>query len=386
VANYLPRFETVRREIAMCAWTRLVVPLVFLFFASKAAHSFAFQGIGTPDGYGNRAYAISADGSTVAGITDSASGGFAFRWTASEGLQGLGITDGTVDHAFGLSGDGSLIVGTGSAGAFSWSSVTGPSFLGFHGASDISADGKFIVGTASNPPGSQPVYWSLVSGVTVLPGIAGAPHLGQALGISLDGSTIVGSVATGTNGGSINSEAAAWINGAVPLLLGAGPTSTAHAASADGSVIVGQYFANGEYRAFRWTKSGGFEALSEIAGTNDMRAFAVSGDGSIVVGEARDPVTGRNVAFVWDASHGTRVLSDVLAGVGQIKNWYLTEAWGISADGRFVTGHGVNPGGIAESWIARIIPGQVPEPGTLALLGLGFAGLGLSRRRSRTAS
>jgi len=221
----------------------------------------------------------------------------------------------------------------------------------------VTADGSIVVGVANNLPGSQPVFWTAAGGVSILPGVPGAPHLGEAHGISADGSTIVGTAATGDDGRTTTFEAAAWVGESTPVILGTGPYSNAHAVSADGSVIVGQYFVNNQYRAFRWTQATGFQHLPEPAGNiSDMRAFAVSGDGSVVVGEAHNTVTNENEAFIWDAAHGTRRIKDMLIDSGQAEGWDLLEARGISADGRFVAGMARNPSGSSESWIADLQP------------------------------
>ena len=55
---------------------------------------------------------MSANGSVVVGISDSASGFEAFRWTKAGGMVGLGFLPGDVESdAFGVSADGSVIVG-----------------------------------------------------------------------------------------------------------------------------------------------------------------------------------------------------------------------------------------------------------------------------------
>ncbi len=103
-------------------WTRFLqlalasvgtsVPLVL---AASALAAPIFLPLGDLPGGGgfSDARAISADGSTVVGTSQSASGFEAFRWTSSGGMGGLGdLPDGGFDSgAVGASGDGSTIVG-----------------------------------------------------------------------------------------------------------------------------------------------------------------------------------------------------------------------------------------------------------------------------------
>jgi hypothetical protein len=93
----------------------------------------------------------------------------------------------------------------------------------------------------------------------------------------------------------------------------------------------------------------------------------VNQDGSIIVGAVYG-VPEFSRAFVWDKVHGQRDLRELLIdnGLGDVLgDWILREANGISADGRVIVGWGLNPAGLRQSWIVRL----VPEPGLGALIG-----------------
>jgi uncharacterized membrane protein len=118
-------------------------------------------------------------------------------------------------------------------------------------------------------------------------------------------------------------------------------------------------------------------ALPGLSGAISDSAWAVSADGSIIVGQSTPQGPNSLIAFIWDAVHGTRSLKTVLEddhGL-DLTGWQLEFAGGISADGRTIVGYGINPSGQREAWIATI-----PEPGSAALLALGL-GLLASRRR-----
>jgi probable HAF family extracellular repeat protein len=115
-----------------------------------------------------------------------------------------------------------------------------------------------------------------------------AVPLKPVLGISRDGLVLVGQ-----NPATL--QAATWTvsNGMVDLPPDSPPedSSTATAASSDGTVVVGTMIVGGSARAFRFTAASGKVDLGSPApGYDSPEATGVSADGSVVVGLVRgDP-------------------------------------------------------------------------------------------------
>ncbi len=92
--------------------------------------------------------------------------------------------------------------------------------------------------------------------------------------------------------------------------------------SADGAVLVGGSAVNNRNRPIRWTEAQGLQTI----GTDNGDAFAVSADGSVVVGRLNGSGLGAGVPFRWTAEDGMQVLAD--SGTAR----------GVSADGSVVVG------------------------------------------------
>jgi probable HAF family extracellular repeat protein len=336
--------------------------------AAPAAPPAPFQGVGSMPGT-SHAYAVSYDGSTVVGRVNATN---AFRWTAETGLVDLG--EGT-PHA--VSANGSTVVGEhsvpefGGARAFRWTAATGKQSLDYYHtwpgpenmATAISGDGLTIGGRDH----TYAVTWTVnpATGAVNRPTLVWEDKTRDLNAISHDGSTWVG-FANSPERGRAGQAYQYRAGGPVRLLghLGGAPNpgSEAFAVSADGSVVVGHANLSGashDLQAFRWTEATGMVGLPG----GMTRGRAVSGDGSIVVGSTGyDPPFTSDDALIWDAEHGTRDFQDVLTevyGLGpQLTGWSLSSANGISGDGRTIVGQGQNPQGRLEGWVVNL-----PDPG-----------------------
>lgn len=331
--------------------TWLLGPMVLITWTDAAPADFI--GLGSFGGP-SLAWAVSADGTTVVG--SGGGSGDAFSWTRSTGLVNLGPLpqrpqDGTT--AFGVSGEGSVIVGRNGAdsGAIRWTQATGWQLIpgSLYEAMGVSANGSVVVGRTYN---YEAYRWTQGGGAVLL----GGPY-SEAFAASANGSVIVG-FGTTTQG---QMEAFRWTQATGMTFLG-GFRTEARGVSADGSVIVGY---DDNFQVFRWTQATGLVDLG-IYG----QAFGVSGDGSVVVGDVRTNLGTQ--AFIWDSSHGMRLLSDVLTQQGDdLTGWRLDVATGISADGRTIVGYGEGPTGQPEAWVATLAT-PAPEPPALYLFGLGI--------------
>lgn len=167
------------------------------------------------------------------------------------------------------------------------------------------------------------------------------------LGVSSDGSVVVGMAYSGYDNGDPDpdKEAFRWTADGGMVSLGDWPGgyvgSWAYDVSSDGSVVVGVGKPDSGYEAFRWTTEYGMMTLGAIPdGYNSSSASAVSSDGSVVVGS--NYIVGPNYlgtsdsseAFVWTPDGGMVGLGDLPGG--SVGSW----ANDVSPDGSVVVGSG----------------------------------------------
>jgi probable HAF family extracellular repeat protein len=202
------------------------------------------------------------------------------------------------------------------------------------GVDAISADGTVVVGGATSASGNEAFRWNSATGMVGLgdlPGGGSNPNGrgSEAQGVSADGSVVVGK---GSSADSVPVEAFSWTqqNGMVGLgYLSSEKYSEAFGTSGDGSVVVG----TGEsYDAFRWTEQGGMQPLATaIVGVTGSGARAVSGDGSVVVGDVS--TAAGDQAMRWTQATG-------MVGLGYLPNPTENQslALGVSQNGQVIVG------------------------------------------------
>ena len=297
------------------------------------------------------ATSINSDGSVIAGTLGLGAQNQAFQWPVGGSPTGIGMFNAAIcgsptdsySKGFAVSPDGSTIVGISASAAF----CDGEAF------SWTSGGGMKALGCPVNP--------------------ATLCFQNAANGVSANGSVIVG---TSLQSGSLASAAWSYSNGSYNCFLGAcaqGATSNAgaNAVTPDGTVIVGQTNPatnqpNTTGQGFVY-KNGNVTLVGQLPGGNTSQLVAVSSNGSVAVGNGYDN-TEHQAAVLWTPSLGLQRIDTLLAaaGVSAVKNWGLSQATGISADGTVIVGIGTF-GNAPNGWIAVLPSSFLVPPQTLSV-------------------
>lgn len=295
-----------------------------------------------PDAIDAQAWNVSVNGNYFVGFcTDGASGDMIAVLWDSAGRPAALPMHGFVNIAFAVSREAAMIAGEYDGRAVIWGGgYGGDILLGPGSALDVSSDGGVTVGYR-NPAGpalafSYNRYVFPDPLINLPPASPDTDSYAQAVN---GGSTfIAGYTARFEMGGAeFHSRACVWpVTGGAPTVLGDVPghrIAAANDISEDGSVVVGNSACCEESfsSAVRWENG-----VPTVLTPGDFgNAHAVSADGSVVVGE------GFGGAFVWDATHGVRSISDILTAAGvDLSGYFLAAARGVSGDGSVVTGWG----------------------------------------------
>lgn len=338
---------------------------------------------------------ISAEGSTVVGSatfgkTDEVDGeSLAFRWRFDEPIAALGsVLGGTRSHANAASADGGIIVGGGRSGLgydVGFRKTGDSPFLPVFDlnaensnpttdATGVSADGGVVVGFHRHGPLRfvRSFVWTPIEGGggtfetlgELLPGTrrSSGQHWNRANAVSADGRYVVGwSDAAHPAGGLTEAYRYDRQSGTViglGFLPGGLSSSSAYAVSADGSVVVGTAnSALDNQELFYWTEAEGMLSTGLVFTSGEVVRVALSGDGRYIV----TSVGGR--AARWSRSGGLEFIDD---HVPQLLDWQFAVATGVNFDGSVIAGFGYPPepaptsSGEQVGWVVRITDIELP--------------------------
>jgi probable HAF family extracellular repeat protein len=258
------------------------------------------------------AEAVNANGSTVVGYTDDIIDQQAFYWTRSTGLNLLpGFADNAsalayLSYAFAVSADGSTVAGKAADGqyhAFVWkpgdAHITNIDDLYISSsASALSADGSAAAGTGDTGFSTNVFRWTSATGMVDI-GNLGIETSTDLAAMSRDGNVLVGSSVTVAGDQHAYRYVASTATMSDLGTLG-GTFSRANGLTADGSIVVGDATDVSETQyGFRWSQATGMLSVEQwlaasgvsLGSVTTHTADFVSNDGSIVVGQTSDNST-----------------------------------------------------------------------------------------------
>jgi uncharacterized membrane protein len=314
------------------------------YFGTQCATArFAWLGTNGADAWG-----ISADGKVIAGAIPGTSRSVPARWTEATGFQALQSLGEPIDQGYAkaANADGTVLVGQANlasgGGAFRWTAATGVVALGLGPvsvANGVSSNGTAVVGRmygTENPPQIHMYRWTAAAGAQDLMALG---LNGLVNGVSADGTTIAGGyipVAADNLYAPFR-----WTQTPGLIRLTNDTPGYAEAISLDGTTVVGTVKG-----PFRYTNTSGF-AYMTLTGFTNAAAYAVSGNGSVVAGSASEG------PWIWDATNGARSFVSVLTSLGaNLTNWSSLTIKAISSDGKVMCGTGYR-NNAWNSWIAR---------------------------------
>jgi uncharacterized membrane protein len=365
----------------------IILCLLMLFFIIEQAGAARFVPLGDFPGGStwSKAKSISADGKKVVGWSWPDPGIRAFFWSSDTGMRSLGEPDYDVLNACGargVSAGGDIIFGecwfaSKWYAPFIWTGKNGwQAAAGYFGHKDpprtigtaaISADGSRAVGfTKAHKAWTyyKHFLWTKDKGIRPLAKLFGTDAFLSHVDMSDDGSSIVGRITVENK-----VKAFHWTEtGGLKYIHIEGAESCAPlGVSRQGDFLYGICESADNHILFRWSKNEP-KAVAKIGVLPlGATAKAASEDGKVIVGKMKTlksesqeyselPSYFRGEAFIWKEDAGLQLLSDILkTEQGTIpEGWKLIEIVDVSADGKFIAGNGVNPGGDTEAFFVDL--------------------------------